>query len=85
MAASEFINIEEARPGDKLDVPGRSRPVDVATMRREQIVSGLPMVVLVPVMVAPEARPVPIEVPVGTKVRRIAVSGVDSTVDNTRL
>ncbi len=31
------------------------------------------------VVVAPEARPVPIEAPVGTKVRRIAVSGVDNT------
>jgi hypothetical protein len=74
VVTGEVINVEDARPGDRLIVPGRSQPIDVATLRREQIVGGPPMVVLVPVMVPPEARPVSAEVPVGTKVRRVSAA-----------
>lgn len=74
MVTDRPINVEDASPGDRLIVPGRSRPIDVATLRREQIVGGRPMVVLIPVMVPPEGRPVPVEVPVGTKVRRVSVT-----------
>jgi hypothetical protein len=74
VVTGELIDVEDARPGDRLIVPGRSRPIDVATLRREQIVGGRPMVVLIPVMVPPEGRPVPVEVPVGTKVRRVPVA-----------
>lgn len=74
MVTGDVINVEDARPGYRLIVPGRSRPIDVATLRHEQIVGGPPMVVLIPVMVPPEGRPVPVEVPVGTQVRRVSVA-----------
>lgn len=74
MVTGDLINVEDAKPGDRLIVPGRRRPIDVATLRREQIVGGPPMVVLIPVIVPPEGRPVPVEVPVGTKVNRLSVT-----------
>lgn len=74
MDTGELISVEDARPGDRLIVPGRSRPIDVATLRREQIVGARPMVVLIPVKVPPEGRPVPVEVPVGTRVGRVRVA-----------
>lgn len=75
MLTGELINVEDARPGNRLIVPGRSRPIDVATLRHEQIAGGRPMVVLIPVIVPPEGRPVPVYVPVGTQVRLIAGTG----------
>ena len=72
MSSGELINVEDASPGDRLIVPGRSRPVDVATLRYEQIVGGRAMLVLIPAIVPPEGRPVPAYVPIGTQVRRIS-------------
>lgn len=66
---------EDVAGGDVVLVPGEGggqRPLHVASVRREQIVGGRPMVLLTLEVQPPASRPVVVEVPVGTHVRRLS-------------
>lgn len=68
----ESVLVEEIKGGDVVQVPSEgNRPLRVASVRREQIVGGKPMVRLILEVDPPAARPVEILVPVGTRVIRL--------------
>jgi hypothetical protein len=70
--------VDDVVGGDTVLVPsegGGRRPLNVASVRQEQIVGGRPMVLLTLEIEPPAARPVVVEVPVGTQVRRLSERG----------
>jgi hypothetical protein len=71
---SEAVLAEDIAGGDIVLVPhegGGRRPLHVDSVRREQIVGGQPMVKFTLKVEPPAVRPVVVEVPVGSRVRRL--------------
>jgi hypothetical protein len=74
---SEAVLAEDIVGGDIVLVPhdgGGRRPLQVDSARREQIVGGQPMVKFTLKVEPPAARPVVVEVPVGSRVGRLSRS-----------
>jgi hypothetical protein len=72
--SAETIRAEEVVPENLVMIPGEGysqRPLRIEAVRREQIVGGRPMMKFTLRLVLPAARPVVVEVPVGSRVQRL--------------